>query len=177
MRGGGATCRLPLPLVATHPIQFLREEDFRAHEARVCIAEGEVLADPKRVRRFQPTQYFRTRAEMMALFADLPAAPANPVEIARRCAVTLRLGNPQLPIYPTPEGVSIEEYLVHQAEDGLAKRLERLYPDPEVRAQKTPEDEARRKRNERKLPVSAFFKRSGSSTPASQTATERSQQA
>ncbi len=97
--------------LATHPIQFLREEDFRAHEARVCIAEGEVLADPKRVRRFQPTQYFRTRAEMMALFADLPAALANSVEIARRCAVTLRLGNPQLPIYPTPEGVSIEEYL------------------------------------------------------------------
>ena len=109
---------LDLPLVATHPIQFLREEDFRAHEARVCIAEGEVLADPKRVRRFQPSQYFRTRADMMALFADLPAALANSVEIARRCAVTLRLGNPQLPIYPTPEGVSIEEYLVHQAEDG-----------------------------------------------------------
>ena len=137
---------LDLPLVATHPIQFLREEDFRAHEARVCIAEGEVLADPKRVRRFQPSQYFRTRAEMMALFADLPAALANSVEIARRCAVTLRLGNPQLPIYPTPEGVSIEEYLVHQAEDGLAKRLEKLYPDPEVRAQKTPEYEARLKR-------------------------------
>jgi len=83
---------------------------------------------------------------MMALFADLPAALANSVEIARRCAVTLRLGNPQLPIYPTPEGVSIEEYLVHQAEDGLARRLERLYPDPEVRAQKTPEYEARLKR-------------------------------
>lgn len=137
---------LDLPLVATHPIQFLKAEDFRAHEARVCIAEGEVLADPKRVKRFQPTQYFHTRAEMKALFADLPEALANSVEIARRCAVTLTLGNPQLPVYPTPEGVSIEDFLRQQAQEGLAARLVKLFPDPAVRAQKTPEYEERLKR-------------------------------
>ena len=136
---------LDLPLVATHPIQFLREEDFRAHEARVCIAEGEVLADPKRVRRFQPTQYFHTRAQMMELFADLPEALANSVEIARRCAVTIRLGNPQLPIYPT-DGVPIDDFLRQKAEEGLEQRLAKLYPDAAVRAQKRPDYDARLKR-------------------------------
>ncbi len=136
---------LDLPLVATHPIQFLREEDFRAHEARVCIAEGEVLADPRRVRRFQPTQYFHTRAQMMELFADLPEALANSVEIARRCAVTIRLGNPQLPIYPT-DGVPIDDFLRQKAEEGLEQRLAKLYPDAAVRAQKRPDYDARLKR-------------------------------
>ncbi|MDO4905597.1 MAG: DNA polymerase III subunit alpha [Lautropia sp.] len=145
-----ATARLAaemgLPLVATHPIQFLAADEFRAHEARVCIAEGEVLADPKRVRRFTPEQYFKTRAQMMALFADLPAALANSVEIARRCAVTLTLGKPQLPVYATPEGVSIEDYLRQQAAEGLVRRLEKLFPDPAVRAAKQPEYDARLQR-------------------------------
>ena len=142
-----ATARLAaelgLPLVATHPIQFLKADEFRAHEARVCIAEGEVLADPKRVRRFTGQQYFKTRAEMMALFADLPVALANTVEIARRCAVTLTLGKSQLPIYPTPGGMPIEDYLRQLAAEGLGKRLELLYPDPAERAQKQPEYDAR----------------------------------
>ncbi|MDO5101925.1 MAG: DNA polymerase III subunit alpha [Lautropia sp.] len=134
---------LGLPLVATHPIQFLAADEFRAHEARVCIAEGEVLADPKRVRRFTPEQYFKTRAEMMALFADLPEALANSVEIAKRCAVTLTLGNPQLPVYPTPDGMSIEDYLRQLAAEGLQKRMDKLYPDPAVRAAKQPEYDER----------------------------------
>jgi DNA polymerase-3 subunit alpha len=62
---------LALPVVATHPVQFLRREDYRAHEARVCIAGGSVLADPRRPRTFTPEQYFKTQAEMAAAFADL----------------------------------------------------------------------------------------------------------
>ena len=73
----GSPRELALPVVATHPVQFLRREDFRAHEARVCIAEGHVLADPRRPRRFTPEQYFKTQAEMAAAFADLPEALAN----------------------------------------------------------------------------------------------------
>ena len=64
--------RLALPVVATHPVQFAEPDDFEAHEARVCVAEGETLANPKRVKRFSREQYFKTQAQMEALFADLP---------------------------------------------------------------------------------------------------------
>src|SRR5690606_14803388 len=76
--------RLGLPVVATHPIQFLTQEEFTAHEARTCIAEGEILANPRRIKRFNEQQCFKTQAEMAALFADMPGALANTVEIARR---------------------------------------------------------------------------------------------
>ncbi len=72
--------------------QFLAREDFRAHEARVCIAEGHVLSDARRPKRFTPEQYFTTQAEMAAKFADLPEALANTVAIAQRCNLTIPLG-------------------------------------------------------------------------------------
>ncbi|HEY7903786.1 MAG TPA: PHP domain-containing protein, partial [Casimicrobiaceae bacterium] len=77
---------LDAPVVATHPVQFLRRTDFRAHEARVCIAHGDLLADSRRPRRYSPEQYFTTQAEMAAKFADLPQALANSVAIAQRCS-------------------------------------------------------------------------------------------
>jgi len=82
-----------LPVVATHPIQFLHRDDFEAHEARVCIAEGEALANPRRVKRFSREQYFKTQAQMAALFADLPSALVNTVQIARRCNLRLVLAS------------------------------------------------------------------------------------
>ena len=94
--------RLQLPVVATHPVQFLEPDDFDAHEARVCIAEGETLANPRRVKRFTREQYFKTQAQMEALFADIPSAIANSVEIARRCNLTLAMGKNYLPNFPTP---------------------------------------------------------------------------
>ena len=97
---------LALPVVATHPVQFLRREDFRAHEARVCIAGGFVLADARRPRTFTPEQYFKTQTEMAAAFADLPEALANSVAIAQRCNVTIPLGRNFLPDFPTPPGPS-----------------------------------------------------------------------
>src|SRR5512132_806449 len=74
-----------LPVVATHPIQFLRQDGFRAHEARVCIAQGHVLADSRRAKRFTPDQYFKSQAQMAAAFSDLPEALANSAKIAQRC--------------------------------------------------------------------------------------------
>ncbi|WP_423599593.1 DNA polymerase III subunit alpha [Roseateles sp. MS654] len=123
-----------LPVVATHPIQFLEEEDFEAHEARVCIADGETLANPKRVKRFLPSQHFKTQAEMEKLFADIPSAIANTVEIARRCSLTLVLGKPQLPNFPTPiqaDGtpMPMEQYFRQLSYEGLEDRLKLLYPD------------------------------------------------
>src|SRR5690606_12554979 len=118
---------LGLPVVATHPVQFLRKSDFRAHEARTCIAEGYVLGDQRRPRAFTEEMYFKSQAEMAQLFADLPEALANSVEIAKRCNLTLTLGKPCLPHFPTPEGVSLDEHLVNEAKRGLMQRLERLY--------------------------------------------------
>ncbi|HZS80921.1 MAG TPA: PHP domain-containing protein, partial [Herbaspirillum sp.] len=93
--------RLGLPVVATHPIQFLSQEEFVAHEARTCIAEGEMLSSARRARRFNEQQNFKSQAEMTVLFADLPGALQNTIEIARRCNLTLTLGKPQLPDFPT----------------------------------------------------------------------------
>ncbi|MBW7925172.1 MAG: DNA polymerase III subunit alpha, partial [Burkholderiaceae bacterium] len=120
--------RLSLPLVATHPVQFLDRDDHRAHEARVCIAQGAILADPRRVRAFTPEQHFRTQREMAELFADLPSALANSVEIARRCNVPMTLGKAQLPQFPTPDGVSLDDYLRTLAREGLGRRLAALFP-------------------------------------------------
>ena len=129
--------QLQLPVVATHPVQFLQADDFDAHEARVCIAEGETLANPRRAKRFTRDQYFKSQAEMAALFADLPSALQNTVEIARRCNLTLVLGKPQLPDFPTPlvdgQRMPIEAYFRQASHEGLDKRLLALYPDPAQR--------------------------------------------
>ncbi len=134
---------LGLPVVATHPIQFLDSDDFKAHEARVCIAEGYMLGDPRRPHPFTEEQYFKTQAEMAELFADIPEALANSVEIAKRCNLAMELGKPKLPQFPTPNNESFDEYLLAQAQAGLVRRLDQLFPDAAVREQKRPEYEAR----------------------------------
>ena len=125
-----------LPIVATHPVQFMTADDFTAHEARVCISEGDMLANPRRSKRFTTEQYFLTQAQMAARFADLPAALANSVEIARRCNLTLELGKPKLPPFPTPDGMTLDDYLVQLSKDGLEIRLAMLYPDETERERK-----------------------------------------
>ena len=125
---------LKLPVVATHPVQFLKREDFVAHDARVCIAEGYVLSDQRRPRHFTEEQYFKTQAEMSELFADLPQALDNSVEIARRCNFPLDLGKSRLPLFPTPEGASLEQYLHERSVAGLELRMQALYPEPAARA-------------------------------------------
>ena len=133
---GAATlaARLGLPLVATHPVQFLDSDDFKAHEARVCIAEGYSLGDQRRPRNHTPEQYLLSAEQMTERFADLPSALANSVQIARRCNLELSLGTTHLPRFPTPEGVTLDAYLRQQAADGLEQRLVALYPDPDDRA-------------------------------------------
>ena len=127
--------RCELPVVATHPVQFLRADDFEAHEARVCIAQGNVLDDARRPHDFTAQQYFKTQAQMGELFADLPEALENTLEIARRASLTLQLGKPSLPQFPTPEGMSLDDFLVQQAREGLEERLAVLYPDAAEREQ------------------------------------------
>jgi DNA polymerase-3 subunit alpha len=123
--------RLGLPVVATHPVQFLDRADFKAHEARVCISQGYVLADQRRPKLFTPEQYFKRQGEMAELFADLPQALENSVEIARRCNLEIQLGRSRLPAFPTPPGVTIDEFLRSEAHAGLARRLDKLALDEE----------------------------------------------
>src|SRR5215471_8796800 len=122
-----------LPVVATHPVQFLRRDEFRAHEARVCIAEGHVLADPRRPKRFTAEQYFTTQAEMAERFADLPDALANSVAVAQRCSLVIPVGKNYLPAFPTPPQVTLEQHLKQAAAQGLERRLTLQYPDPAER--------------------------------------------
>ncbi len=134
--------RLKLPVLATHPVQFLTYDDYEAHEARVCISEGEILGNARRVRKFTREQYFKSSAQMQALFADIPSAIANTLEIAKRCNLTLELGKPMLPDYPTPEvnGVRMaaDDYFRQTSFEGLEERLAHLYPNVEVRDKKRP---------------------------------------
>ncbi len=126
---------LNLPCVATHPIQFMEASQYEAHEARVCISEGEILTNPRRVKKFFPDQQFQTQAQMAQLFADLPQALANSVQIAQRCSLDLELGKPQLPDFPTPDGLSLDAFMRQSSLNGLLERMPKLYPHFEERAE------------------------------------------
>ena len=115
-------------VVALNDVHFIRAEDYEAHEARVCIADGYVLGDSKRPKNYTPEQYFKSSAEMIELFSDIPSAIENTIQIAKRCTVSLRLGFNDLPDYPIPEGHTIETYFEHLSEVGLEERLDVLYP-------------------------------------------------
>ncbi|TJZ72862.1 DNA polymerase III subunit alpha [Chitiniphilus eburneus] len=136
---------LDLPVVATHPIQFMEPSHFKAHEARVCIAEGFVVGDKRRPRNFTEEQYFKSTEEMAELFADVPEALTNAVQIARRCNVNIQLGKNYLPDFPTPDGMTLDDFLIHEAKAGLEKRLAQLYPDPALRDAERPRYEDRLK--------------------------------
>lgn len=131
-----------LPVVATNEVVFLSAEDFDAHEIRVAIHDGYTLMDKRRPRRYSSQQYLRSQEEMCELFADIPEALENTVEIAKRCNVTVRLGEYFLPNFPTGD-MSTEDFLVMKSREGLEDRLAFLFPDPEVRAAKRVEYDER----------------------------------
>ena len=121
-----------MPVVASNDVRFLAADDFDAHEARVCIAEGRVLNDPRRPRPYSEQQYLRTPAEMTELFADLPEALENTLAIAQRCNLELTLGRPLLPAFPTPDGTSAEDHVAEQARAGLKTLLAKVRPADEA---------------------------------------------
>ncbi|ERM60132.1 MULTISPECIES: DNA polymerase III subunit alpha [Vibrio] len=133
-----------LPVVATNEVVFLTEDLFDAHEIRVAIHDGFTMVDPRRPKNYSAQQYLRSEEEMCELFSDIPEALENSVEIAKRCNVTVRLGEYFLPNFPT-EGLAIEDFLIKKSEEGLERRLEFLFPDEKIRAERRPEYDERLK--------------------------------
>lgn len=131
-----------LPVVATNEVVFLTPDQFDAHEIRVAIHDGYTLEDPRRPKNYSPQQYLRTEDEMCELFKDIPEALQNSVEIAKRCNVTVRLGEYFLPNFPT-EGLAIEDFLVKKSREGLEERLEFLFSDEKIRLERRPEYDER----------------------------------
>lgn len=127
--------QLAIPVVATHPIQFATANDYTAHEVRVCVANGEMLDDGNRVSRYGADQYFKSVVEMNELFADIPNAIHNSVEIAKKCNLEITLGKYFLPDYATPKNEPLEEYLSVLSHNGLDLRLVELFPESEIRLQ------------------------------------------
>jgi DNA polymerase-3 subunit alpha len=109
--------------LATNDVRFLTRADFEAHEARVCIHDGALLADPSRPRRYSEEQYLKSPAEMAEVFADAPELLANTVEVAKRCSLEIKLGASMLPAYPVPAGSTTEQFLRDEAARGLGERL------------------------------------------------------
>ena len=118
-----------LPVVASNDVRFLKRDDFEAHEARVCIHDGHTLADPARPRLYSREQYLKNPEEMAELFADIPEALENSVQIARRCSLMLSLGKNYLPEFPVPAGISTDEYFRRLAQEGLVERFAQILPD------------------------------------------------
>jgi DNA polymerase-3 subunit alpha len=125
-----------LPVIASNDVRFLEREGFESHEARTCINQGRVLADPKRPHDYSEEQYFKSAEEMEALFADIPEALENTVELAKRCNLELTFGEYFLPNFPVPEGHTLDTFIRAQAQAGLEERLA-VHP---IAAGKTRED-------------------------------------
>ena len=119
--------RTGVAVVASNDVRFLSRDDFNAHEARVCIHEGRGLADPDRPHDYSEDQYLRSSEEMAELFADVPAAIENALEIARRCSLDLKLGESVLPAFPVPAGQTEAEFLEAEARRGLQGQLQRIF--------------------------------------------------
>ncbi len=116
------------PVVATNDVRFLEQHEFDSHEVRVCIHDGRALDDPRRPKLYSDQQYLRTEEEMCELFADIPEALENSVEIARRCSLEVRLGESFLPNFPVPDGETTDSYFIRVSKEGLEKRLDDLIP-------------------------------------------------
>ncbi|NJM83502.1 MAG: DNA polymerase III subunit alpha [Tabrizicola sp.] len=110
---------LCLPLVATNDVYFPKPEMYEAHDALICIADGAYVDQPQPRRRLTPQHYFKSEAEMCALFADLPEALENTLEIARRCAFAAKKHAPILPKFADDEVLELRR----QANEGLQARL------------------------------------------------------
>lgn len=112
-----------IPIIATNDVHFLERDHATAHDIFICISTGKKQNDTKRLKTENPEFYFKSEAEMRALFPDFPDAIENTVKLAERCSLTIPQPGPQLPHYEIPEQFADpESYLRHLTEEGLAQR-------------------------------------------------------
>ena len=125
--------KLNIPVVATNDVQFLKKEDYEAHEARICISEGGLLDDARRLKHFSKAQYLKTPSEMSELFSDFPNILINTLELSKRCNLHFELFEKNyLPVFPTPEGKSISEFFNEESMLGLKERLKDIKVNEEI---------------------------------------------
>ncbi len=124
-----------VPMVASGRCRFLQEDDFNAHEARICINRGNVLADPKRPKDYTQEQYVKSTEEITALFQQFPEMIENSYAIAQRCNLDFNFKDYYLPEFPIPEGLTINSYFKQLCEDSLNQFLTTFGPDPDYTEQ------------------------------------------
>ena len=124
-----------VPMVASGRCRFLDEDDFNAHEARICINRGNVLADPKRPKDYTGEQYVKSSEEIVELFQQFPSLVENSYSIAQRCNLDFNFKDYYLPEFPIPEGQTISSYFEKLCRDSLNQFLDRFGPDPDYTVQ------------------------------------------
>jgi len=127
------------PIVATNDVVFLAPDDFEAHNARVCIQEGTTLEQSASSKRYTRLQYLKSPVEMANLFADLPQAIENTINIAKRCSLKLTLDKTVLPSFPVPTNMTEESYLEKASLEGLEGRLTQIMQQKKIPQEKQDE--------------------------------------
>ncbi|VAW46521.1 DNA polymerase III alpha subunit [hydrothermal vent metagenome] len=124
-----------VPMVATGRCRFLDEDDFNAHEARICINRGNVLADPKRPKDYTVEQYVKSTDELSELFQQFPTLVENSYAIAQRCNLDFNFKDYYLPEFPIPAGQTINSYFEQLCRESLNQFLSNFGPDPDYSEQ------------------------------------------
>ncbi len=119
-----------IPMVASGRCRFLDADDFNAHEARICINRGNVLADPKRPKEYTDEQYVKSAESMSKLFNQFPSLIENSYAIAQRCTLDFNFKDYYLPDFPIPEGLTIDSYFAQLCRENLQEFLTSNGPDP-----------------------------------------------
>ncbi|MBE8189496.1 MAG: DNA polymerase III subunit alpha [Candidatus Thioglobus sp.] len=124
---------LEIAVVASNNVEFLQKSDFDAHEVRICISQGGLLDDSRRQKKYHHQQYLKSAAQMSKLFADLPEAITNSIEISKRCNVHFELHKKNyLPNFPIPNDLSMAEFFSQESEAGLDNRLKTITADRKI---------------------------------------------
>jgi DNA polymerase-3 subunit alpha len=126
---------MDIGLVATNDIHYLEKRDAAYHDVLLCIQTGKTINEARRLRFKSEEFYFKSPEQMIELFADMPEAVRNTIEITEKCNLSLELGKYRLPHFPIPEGQTAESYLRKLAMEGLAQRYGELSPEVEERVQ------------------------------------------
>ena len=116
-----------IPIVATNDSHYLNATDVKAHDALLCIGTGKLLSDPNRLSYGAPTFYYRSAEEMWSVFGEEPDLLLRTLEIAEKCNLEFPKQTDHLPLYPVPDGFTIESYFEKVAWDGFEERYRSVW--------------------------------------------------